>query len=112
VIVTERRPVAQALEHLLREASSRVPAGEAVQVVGRRRAGRQTLEILPTNEPQAAPRALRAPRASPEHGADVAGRSLSVILAKLLLETQGATLTCTLSEDGTWAAAIEFPAKE
>jgi signal transduction histidine kinase len=112
VIVTERRPVAQALEHLLQEASSRVPAGEAVQVVGRRRAGRQTLEIRPARESQTAPRALRASRPGPEHGADVAGRSLSVILAKLLLETQGASLTCTLSDDGTWAAAIEFPAKE
>jgi hypothetical protein len=89
-----------------------VPAGEAVQVVGRRRAGRQTLEIRPAREPQTAPRALRASRPDPEHGADVAGRSLSVILAKLLLETQGASLTCTLSDDGTWAAAIEFPAKE
>src|ERR1700694_5527193 len=45
VIVSERRPVAQALEHLLREASSRAPAGVAVQVVGRSRAGKRILEI-------------------------------------------------------------------
>jgi hypothetical protein len=112
VIVSERRPVAQALEHLLREASSRVPAEETVHIVGRRRAGRQSLEIRPAREVQTAPRALRASRADAEHGADVAGRSLSVILAKLLLETQGATLACTLSDDGTWAAAIEFPARD
>jgi signal transduction histidine kinase len=111
VIVSERRPVAQALEHLLREASSRVPAGEAVHVAGRRRAGRQILEIR-VGEPDEAQPALRQSRPEAGPASDLAGRNLGVILAKLLLETQGAKLTCSLSEDGAWAAAIEFPAKE
>jgi signal transduction histidine kinase len=109
VIVSERRPVIQALEHLLREASAR--SDEVVQVVGRRRAGRQTLEIRPESHAQS-PTQAPAPRPDRGHGSDVAGRSLDVILAKLLLETQGATLTCSLGDDGAWSAAIEFPAKE
>jgi hypothetical protein len=55
---------------------------------------------------------LRQSRPEAGPASDLAGRNLGVILAKLLLETQGAKLTCSLSEDGAWAAAIEFPAKE
>jgi len=54
---------------------------------------------------------LRPSRPDAGNGSDLAGGNLSVILARLLLETQGATLTCTLGEDGAWSAAIEFPAK-
>jgi signal transduction histidine kinase len=108
-IVCERRPVAQALEHLLREVSSRVPAGEAVQVVGRRRSGRQILEIRAGAE---AHPVQRAPRPDEAAETDVAGRNLSVILARLLLETQGATLACTPGDDPAWAATIEFPPRE
>ncbi len=112
VIVSERRPVTQALEHLLREASSRVPTGGAVQVVGRRRAGKRILEISTGSGIDAAPAAT--PTSCPEgaRGSDLAGGSLDLILARLLLETQGATLSCTTAEDGTWTAQIEFPAKE
>jgi signal transduction histidine kinase len=113
VIVSERRPVTQALEHLLREASSRVPTGGAVQVVvGRRRAGKCTLEISAGGEPDPARTTVRPPRPDGARGADLAGGSLDLILARLLLETQSATLTCTTAEDGTWAALIEFPAKD
>ena len=37
--------------------------------------------------------------------------SLPVILARLLLETQGATLACTRKADGAWSAVIKFAAR-
>ena len=110
-IVCERRPVAQALEHLLREAGSRVPPGGAVEVAGRRRAGRQILEIRTSGGLDPAHPMLRPSRPDAANASDLAGGNLGVILARLLLETQAATLACTLSEDGAWSAAIEFPAK-
>jgi hypothetical protein len=87
-----------------------VPAGEAVQVTGRRRAGRQILEIRAGAE--AHPASQQPPRSDGIHESDVAGRNLSVILARLLLETQGATLACTAGDDPAWAATIEFPPRE
>jgi hypothetical protein len=35
--------------------------------------------------------------------------SLRVILARLLLKTQGATLACATGQDGSWSAVIDFP---
>jgi hypothetical protein len=32
-------------------------------------------------------------------------------LARLLLEVQGATLTCAMDEDQGWSALIEFPGR-
>jgi signal transduction histidine kinase len=110
VIVSERRPVAQALEHLLREASSRAPTGVAVQVVGRSRAGKRILEIGVAGEADTARPTLPLSRPDAGYGADVAGGNMGVILARLLLETQRAALTCTLGEHGAWMAVIEFPA--
>ena len=111
VIVSERRPVTQALEHLLREASSRVPTGGAVQVVGRRRAGKCTLEISAGGEPDATQTTVRPTRPDGARGSDLAGGSLDLILARLLLETQSATLTCTPPRTAPGRAA-RFPAKE
>jgi len=36
---------------------------------------------------------------------------LRIILARLLLEVQGAKLTCTVGEDACWSALIEFPGR-
>ena len=36
--------------------------------------------------------------------------SLGIILARLLLEMQGATLVCT-ADAGAWTARIEFPGR-
>jgi hypothetical protein len=43
-------------------------------------------------------------------GSDPRSR-LRIILARLLLEVQGATLTCTPAADGAWTALVTFPAK-
>ena len=111
----ERRPTVQALEHLLREALEHVPAGRPIKVTGKRRGGRaQPGDSGPSRHPR---------RASPQHRrsrsrrcvvADAdrtsAGNRLRVILARLLLEMQGATLVCRRDERG-WSARIEFPAR-
>ena len=44
-IECERRPTVQALEHLLREALGHVPAGGSINVTGKRRGGRRSLEF-------------------------------------------------------------------
>src|SRR5262245_17581148 len=88
----ERRPTVQALEHLLREALGHAGKDGTIAVTGRRQAGRRSIEIKAargTNRPAAANAGLR------------------VILARLLLEMQGATLTLTPS-DAAWTARIEF----
>jgi signal transduction histidine kinase len=90
-ITCERRAARQALEHLLRYAMTlgTVDAFEVSQTP--RLAGK--LEI----------RALGA--ASHEMACN--GAPLNLILARLLLEMQGATLTCSGS-DGDWSAGLGF----
>ena len=96
-IVCERRATVQALEHLLREAAGHAPAGTTVEVKGRRRGGARSLEVRVAGQ--------RA-------GVEMAGPgSLRVILARLLLETQGATLTSAIDETGCWSATVEFGAR-
>jgi len=109
-LLCERRPTLQAFEQLLREAVIRAPAGAAIEVQGRRQGGRRNLEV------RVAPMGLSegAVAADADHsgmrkGADPQARNLRVILARLLLETQGATLTCAVGVDGSWSALVEFP---
>jgi signal transduction histidine kinase len=93
-ILCERRATGQALEHLLREAGSHAPAGSTVEVKGRRRGSARSLEIRVAGH---------------SNGREAAGPgSLRVILARLLLETQGATLASNVDLAGCWSATIEF----
>ncbi len=94
-LTCERRPTQQALEHLFREALGRADAGDAVSVTGRRQAGRRSLEISVAMS--------ESERSDPRS-------SLGIILARLLLEMQGATLVCT-ADAGAWTARIEFPGR-
>jgi signal transduction histidine kinase len=99
-VVCERRPTVQALEHLLREASAQARQGAAVEVTGQRQGGVRKLLIR------------TASQLAPSEGVserEAGTGKLGVILARLLLETQGATLDCT-SADGVWSAVIAFPA--
>jgi two-component system cell cycle sensor histidine kinase PleC len=91
-IVGERRGLQQALEHLLREAIARAPAGSLVTVKGRRRGSARSLEV----------------RIAQSSGSETSP-SLRLFLSQLLLETQGATLTTGVAGDGSWSALIEFP---
>src|SRR5215813_2237814 len=88
-LTCERRPTVQALEHLLREASAYAGEKGTIAVTGRRRAGQRSLEIRATEADR--------PSAVAAHG------GLRVILARLLLEMQGATLTLT-ANDAAWTA--------
>jgi signal transduction histidine kinase len=93
-ITCERRAARQALEHLFRHALTlgNVEAFEISQAP--HLAG--NLEI-------------RAPGA-PSNEKAASGAPLNLILARLLLETQGATLTCSTSNVG-WSAGLGFAAR-
>jgi signal transduction histidine kinase len=93
-LTCERRPTVQALEHLLREASGYAGENGTVAVTGRRRAGQRSVEIRATGADGACAAAANAP--------------LRVILARLLLEMQGATLSLT-ADEAAWTARIQFP---
>jgi signal transduction histidine kinase len=95
-LTCERRPTVQALEHLLREASGHAGKTGTIAVTGRRQAGKRSIEISTAT-------AADRPCAAAHTG-------LRVILARLLLEMQGATLTVT-ANDAAWTARLEFPGR-
>ena len=94
-LTCERRPTVQALEHLLQEAAGYAGEKGTIAVTGRRQAGQRSLEI-------------RAVTGADRPSAAAANAPLRAILARLLLEIQGATLTLT-SNDAAWTARIAFP---
>jgi signal transduction histidine kinase len=96
-IVCERRASLQALEHLLREAAGHAPAGSTVEVKGRRRGAVRSLDIRVEGRSTA--------------GETAGPGGLRVILARLLLETQGASVTTGIDETGCWTAVVEFGAR-
>jgi signal transduction histidine kinase len=96
-IVCERRATLQALEHLLREAAGHAPAGTSIEVKGRRRGALRSLDIR-----------VAGPSAAVQ---TVGPGSLRVILARLLLETQGASLVAGIDDTGCWSAVVEFGAR-
>jgi signal transduction histidine kinase len=89
-VLGDKRTSVQALEHLLREANARAITGGAIEVRGRRRGASRTLEIRVASA-----------------GGGAGETCLRVILARLLLRSQGASITCT-SDDGSWSAVCEF----
>jgi signal transduction histidine kinase len=113
-ILCERRPTVQALEHLLLEALGHVDAADSIEVTGRRDGGQRSLEIRARRVHGVRPPASTTSefRDANRRGSDPLPGRLRVILARLLLEVQGATLTCTVDEDaGCWSALIEFPGR-
>lgn len=107
-IVCERRATSQAIENLLREALARTPAGSSVSVAGKRRAGQRSLTIRAGGATASADALDDVKAVNPSaYPAPEAG-GLRLILARLLLETQGAVLTCTEGQDGGWTAVIDF----
>jgi signal transduction histidine kinase len=98
-LLCERRATLQALEHLLCEAAALAVPGGDVEVAGGRRGGAPLLIIR-----------VGAVAGAPEGKASGgAPGGLGVVLARLLLEAQGARLICTLAE-GCWSATLLFPA--
>jgi hypothetical protein len=110
-ILCERRPTVQALEHLLREAQGHLSAADSIEVTGKRRGGQRSLEIQvkrgadpstwgsdPLRPALRLSEAVEAGGLTPSAGkaSDPLHGRLRIILARLLLEVQGATLTCTI----------------
>jgi hypothetical protein len=96
-LACERRATVQALEHLLHEAVGHAPAGSTIEVKGRRRGAARSIEIRAGGHRQA--------------GETVGPGSLRVILARLLLQTQGAALSTSVDLAGSWSATIEFASR-
>ena len=109
-IPCERRATGQALRHLLREAIARAPAGGEVEVKGRRRGGARSIEIRITRGSDQAAGSILDGAAKADAGRyPLAGGSLRVMLARLLLEMQGATLSLWDDDAGFWSAYVAFP---
>ena len=111
-LTCERRPTVQALEHLLREALGQAADGGTVTVTGRRQGGRRSVEIRVErgsvgwgSDPL--PQAGQSDGDEASKGSDPRS-SLRIILARLLLEMQGASVACTTGPEA-WTARIEFP---
>ena len=104
-IIGERRATEQALQHLLGEALLRVSGDGAVEVVGQRRAGARSLLIRVGDQDldsSAKPRPGDNAYTAPQPG------GLRTMLARLLLEAQGAELAINIGTEGTWSALITF----
>jgi hypothetical protein len=96
-------------------------------VTGTRRGGRRNLEIRVKREVDPLARGSDPLRSGLRLSETVEARGLTpsagnapdprnnaglhIILARLLLEVQGARLACTMGEDGCWVALIEFPGR-
>jgi signal transduction histidine kinase len=102
-IPCEKRATIQALQHLLREAIARAPTGGTVEVRGRRRGGARSIEVRVTGS---APSEATGSNTGPY---PLAGGNLRVMLARLLLEMQGAALSLWDDAAGTWWAHLAFP---
>lgn len=96
-ITCERRSTLQALEHLLREAARRAGPNGRIEVVGGRRASQRTLAV------GAYPKASSA-----DTGEQASTGTLATLLARLLLESQGARLETAQSADAAWTATVTF----
>jgi signal transduction histidine kinase len=111
-LTCERRPTVQALDHLLREALARATDGGAVTVTGRRQGGRRSVEIRVERGSVGwgsgpSPQAGQSDADEASKGSDPRS-SLRIILARLLLEMQGASVECTAGPED-WTARIAFP---
>lgn len=101
----EPRATAQALEHLLREASSRVGGEGRVEVVGSRHAAARSVCIRVGDTSSFPAPGCGTPAGSPYPPAQPGG--LNTLLARLLIEAQGARLDVTATDEA-WLATITF----
>ena len=92
-ILCEQRATAQALGHLLREAAVHSGPDGCITVAGRRQGLQRSITITAS--------AGKGVAARPAAG-------LGSLLARLLLEAQGATVAISASPDAGWAATVTF----
>jgi signal transduction histidine kinase len=113
-IACDRRVTAQALEQLLREAMAVAPPHAAVEASVDCRGDAGTVEIV--LRPAVASEEAAAATPAPADGgcgqgdSFIADGGLRVVLARSLLEMQGATLRVSAGQAGPWWASIAFPA--
>jgi signal transduction histidine kinase len=102
---------AQALEQLLREAISGAPPAADVEAWVRSRDDTRTIElrVRPSMLFQDRPALLPPDNPRTESGSPLVGGSLRVVLARSLLEMQGATLSVCTGGSAHWSASIAFP---
>jgi signal transduction histidine kinase len=107
-IECDRQATCQALQHLLGEAAARTPAGGAIAVRG----GWGCIEItIETVAPERDRPRMLADASGRRAGHAAAGDGLRIVLARSLIEMQGATLTLSGGGQGEgWMARIAFPA--
>jgi signal transduction histidine kinase len=105
-IECDRQATSEALQHLLGEAVARRPPGGAVAVRGGRRLIEIAVEPVAPGRVGSSPDSLNRPTEGP-----AAGDGLRLILARSLIEMQGATLCLSAGpRAGEWRARIAFPA--
>jgi hypothetical protein len=113
-IACDRRVTARALEQLMREAMAGAPPHAVVEASVNCRGDALIIEIevrpaMGTQERAA----VRLPQPESAGGPGdpwVAGGGLRVVLARSLLEMQGATLCVAAGQAGLWSASVVFPA--
>jgi hypothetical protein len=96
----EERATTQGLEHLFREALRQAASGAKVTAACVRRGGGCGLEI----------RVQRAPDMQSTTAGSAGGDNLRTMLARMLLQMQGATVACR-SDGDTWVARVAFAAR-
>jgi K+-sensing histidine kinase KdpD len=107
-IECDRQATSQALQHLLAEAMARTPCGGGIVAATASR-GASSIEIAGTpGEPGR--EGLSTGGHAPQDWRSAPGDGLRIILARSLLEMQGATLSlCSGPEAAGWSARIAFP---
>jgi signal transduction histidine kinase len=103
-IPCERRATVQALQHLLREAAERADPTATIEVRGRRRDGARSIVISVAAPAEASEVSEQDAQAYPPSGA-----TLRIMLARLLLEMQGGSLSFWEGGAGSWSACVVFP---
>ena len=96
-LTCERRPTVQAFEHLFREAMARSGGDATITMTARRKKDHRIVELRVAHGAE-----LGAGGDNPD-----ARSSLRLILAHILLELQGASISCRTGVDG-WTASVEF----
>jgi two-component system cell cycle sensor histidine kinase PleC len=110
-VACDRRVTGQALEQLLREAVASTSPEAAVEARVRCRSDAPTIEVAvrPSRSQDRAAGTLPPSDGSCGQSHLVAGGGLRVLLARSLLEMQGATLNVCTGRAGLWSASIAFP---
>lgn len=104
-IECDRRAAGQALEHLLREAIARTPPDGAVEARGRWGGDAASLEISVVGSFKP----TQGPFVPSRKAEFTPGGGVRVVLARSLLEMQGANLSLCTDPAGAWSARVAFP---